>query len=190
VVVIALAVTAAGCGGSSSKAEPGATTVAMKLSDKGCSPAAVSIPAGPVTFNVSNEGSSKVTEFELKNDKGVILGERENIVEGIDGSFSLTLQPGTYVLSCPNGDPDDVGVLTATGKRTTPTVTVSAAPLARATAAYHGYVVSQSAKLLAGTKTFVAALALNEYIQHTTSALFAIPPGTQPGDFVGSGLFA
>jgi hypothetical protein len=27
-------------------------------------------------------------------------------------------------------------------------------------------------------------------IQHTTSALFAIPPGTQPGDFVGSGLFA
>lgn len=32
--------------------------------------------------------------------------------------------------------------------------------------------------------------ALNEYIQHTTSALFAVPPGTQPGSFVGSGLFA
>ena len=32
--------------------------------------------------------------------------------------------------------------------------------------------------------------ALNEYIQHTTSGLFAIPPGTQSGDFVGSGLFA
>jgi deferrochelatase/peroxidase EfeB len=31
---------------------------------------------------------------------------------------------------------------------------------------------------------------LNEYIVHTTSALFAIPPGTQPGGFVGSGLFA
>ena len=158
VVIALVAVTAAGCGGSSSKAAPGATTVAMKLSDKGCSPATVSIPAGPVTFNVSNEGSSKVTEFELKNDKGIILGERENIVEGIDGSFSLTVQPGTYVLSCPNGDPHDVGVLTATGKRSTPTVTVSAAALARATAGYHAYVVSQSAKLLAGTKTFVAAL--------------------------------
>ena len=112
VVIALVAVTAAGCGGSASKAAPGATTVAMKLSDKGCSPATVSIPAGPVTFNVSNEGSSKVTEFELKNDKGIILGERENIVEGIDGSFSLTVQPGTYVLSCPNGDPHDVGVLT------------------------------------------------------------------------------
>jgi deferrochelatase/peroxidase EfeB len=31
---------------------------------------------------------------------------------------------------------------------------------------------------------------LNEYIVHTTSALFAIPPGTQPSGFVGSGLFA
>jgi deferrochelatase/peroxidase EfeB len=35
-----------------------------------------------------------------------------------------------------------------------------------------------------------ASDALNEYIQHTTSGLFAIPPGTRPGDFVGSGLFA
>lgn len=31
--------------------------------------------------------------------------------------------------------------------------------------------------------------ALNEYIVHTTSALFAIPPGARPGDFVGRGLF-
>jgi deferrochelatase/peroxidase EfeB len=31
---------------------------------------------------------------------------------------------------------------------------------------------------------------LNEYILLTTSACFAVPPGTCPGDFVGSGLFA
>jgi deferrochelatase/peroxidase EfeB len=35
-----------------------------------------------------------------------------------------------------------------------------------------------------------SADALNEYIVHTTTALFAIPPGTQPGGFVGSALFA
>jgi iron uptake system component EfeO len=151
-------VTAAGCGGSSSKASPGATTIAMKLSDEGCSPAKISIPAGPVTFKVSNSGSSKVTEFELKNDKGIILGERENVVEGIDGSFSLTVDPGTYVLSCPNGDPHDIGVLTATGKRTTPRVTMSEAALEKATTGYHDYVVREAAKLLAGTKTFVATL--------------------------------
>jgi deferrochelatase/peroxidase EfeB len=32
--------------------------------------------------------------------------------------------------------------------------------------------------------------ALNEYIQHTTSALFAVPPGAAEGGFVGDGLFA
>ena len=32
--------------------------------------------------------------------------------------------------------------------------------------------------------------ALNEYIQHNASALFAVPPGAQPGGFVGQSLFA
>ena len=32
--------------------------------------------------------------------------------------------------------------------------------------------------------------ALNEYIRHTSSAIFAIPPGARPGGFVGEGLFA
>ncbi len=31
---------------------------------------------------------------------------------------------------------------------------------------------------------------LNEYIKHVGSALFAVPPGAQPGGFVGEGLFA
>jgi iron uptake system component EfeO len=158
IVAALVLITAAGCGGSSSKSSPGATTVAMKLSDKGCTPASISIPAGPVTFNVSNEGSAKVTEFEFKNDRGIILGERENVVEGIDSSFSLTVGPGTYVLSCPNGNPHDIGVLTATGKPTAPRATVSAKALDKATAGYHDYIVDQATKLLAGTKTFVAAL--------------------------------
>ena len=32
--------------------------------------------------------------------------------------------------------------------------------------------------------------ALSEYIRHTSSALFAVPPGARPGGFVGEGLFA
>lgn len=31
--------------------------------------------------------------------------------------------------------------------------------------------------------------ALNEYIQHTGSAVFAVPPGTTEGGYIGSGLF-
>jgi deferrochelatase/peroxidase EfeB len=32
--------------------------------------------------------------------------------------------------------------------------------------------------------------ALNEYIQHTGSAIFAVPAGVGPGDYIGSALFA
>ena len=32
--------------------------------------------------------------------------------------------------------------------------------------------------------------ALNEYIQHTGSALFVVPPGVAEGDYIGSSLFA
>jgi deferrochelatase/peroxidase EfeB len=32
--------------------------------------------------------------------------------------------------------------------------------------------------------------ALNEYIRHTSSAVFAVPPGVRPGGFVADGLFA
>ena len=45
-------------------------------------------------FEVSNGGTSKVSELELKNADGIILGERENIVGGISGSFTLDLAAG------------------------------------------------------------------------------------------------
>jgi deferrochelatase/peroxidase EfeB len=32
--------------------------------------------------------------------------------------------------------------------------------------------------------------ALNEYIKHTSSAVFAIPPGAADGGYVGEGLFS
>ena len=37
-------------------------------------------------------------------------------MSGIDGSFSLALKPGTYVLNCPNGSEEDNGTLTVTGE--------------------------------------------------------------------------
>ncbi|HEY1481056.1 MAG TPA: iron uptake system protein EfeO [Gaiellales bacterium] len=159
VAAVLIAVAAAGCGGSSSKASaPGTKTVSMTLTDEGCSPAKISVPAGPVTFNVSNSGSAKVTEFELKNQSGIIVGEQENVVEGIDGSFSVRIDPGKYVLSCPNGSGHDTGELTATGTASSPRTTISAAVVTKATTGYHDYIVAQSAKLLTGTRTFVAAL--------------------------------
>jgi iron uptake system component EfeO len=158
----AVAALTAGCGGGtkSSAAAGGATaqTLAVTLTDAGCSPAKLRAKAGTLTVDVSNAGTSKVSELELKNTDGIILGERENIVEGIDGSFTLDLQPGRYVLNCPNGDKEDNGVLVVTGKAAPAQVNAAATLLQNATAGYHAYVVAQTAQLVAGTRRFVAAL--------------------------------
>ena len=44
-----------------------------------------------------------MTELEVIKGKR-ILGEVENLADGLSGEFSLTLQPGTYELYCPNGN--------------------------------------------------------------------------------------
>ena len=108
---------ASGAGGTPST-QPNASTptvrqVHVTLSDAGCGPQTLSIPAGPATFIVTNTGSSSVLEYEIEQD-GRIIGEVENVIPGIDRSFTLNLKPGTYVLNCPGGTSAASGTLTVT----------------------------------------------------------------------------
>src|SRR5262249_8162541 len=96
--------------------------------------------------------------MELKNKSGIILGESENVVEGVPGRFTLSLQPGTYIINCPNGDKEDQGRLVATGKALARPTGASAALLSSATRAYRAYVIAETAHLQSGTRRFVAAL--------------------------------
>jgi iron uptake system component EfeO len=132
--------------------------LAVKLTEQGCSPAKLTTPAGPLTISVSNGGASEVTEMELKSTSGIILGERENIVGGLSGSFSLNVKPGRYVMNCPNGDEEDNGVLVVTGKPGTQAGTTSSTVLTGAAQGYRAYVIRETLKLLGGTRLFVAAL--------------------------------
>ena len=50
-------------------------------------------------------------------DGETILGEKENLTEGLSGSFSLTLEEGEYTLRC-NGGSEEDGTLTVTGGST------------------------------------------------------------------------
>ena len=147
----------AGCG-TSSNAPKGAKKVAVTLVDSGCTPRQIHVAAGPVSFDVSNGGTSKVSEMELKSSSGIILGESENVVEGVPGHFSLNLKPGRYIVNCPTGDREDQGHLVATGTAVGRPTGPSAALLQKATAAYKAYVIAQTAELHRGTRQFVAAL--------------------------------
>ncbi|HET6570602.1 MAG TPA: cupredoxin domain-containing protein [Solirubrobacterales bacterium] len=106
----ALALAAAGCGGSSEDTPAGAKKMSFALTDAGCEPHDAKAPAGPVVFEVENTGTSKVSEFEVL-DGDTILGEKENLAEGLSGSFSLDLEAGRYTLYCPGGA-DERGTLT------------------------------------------------------------------------------
>ncbi len=141
----------AGCG-SSDNAPKGAKTFSVKLTDGGCDPHGAKLPAGPVTFEVENAGTSAVTEFEVL-DGDTILGEKENLSEGLTGSFSLTLDPGTYTMYCPGGD-QERGQLTVTGS----SATAEDPELRKAVADYREYVERNTADLVTKTKPFVAAV--------------------------------
>jgi iron uptake system component EfeO len=110
VALAALAGAMTACG---SSAEPpkNATKMSFELTDAGCVPHSATVAAGPVVFDIENKGTSKVTEFEvLEGDK--IVGEKEDLAEGLDGSFWITLEKGHYTLYCPGGS-NERGALTA-----------------------------------------------------------------------------
>jgi iron uptake system component EfeO len=99
--------------GSSDEAPANAKKMAFKLTDEGCEPHDATAPAGPIAFEIENAGTSKVTEMEIM-DGETVLGEKEDITEGLDGSFSATLEAGKYTIYCPGGS-DEKGTLTVTG---------------------------------------------------------------------------
>lgn len=103
---------AVGCG-SSNDVPADAKQMAFTLTDAGCVPNSAKAPVGPIVFEVENAGTSKVHEFEVL-DGEKILGEVENLSDGLTGSFSLTLEQGEYVLYCPGGE-EEKGTLTVSG---------------------------------------------------------------------------
>jgi iron uptake system component EfeO len=146
-----LALFATACG-SSEDAPAGAKTLSFELTDEGCLPHAAKAPAGPIAFEAENTGSSKVTEIEVMEGEK-ILGEKENLSDGLTGSFSLTLDAGEYTVYCPGGDIEK-GTLTVTGE-------LKAKGSAKADAAvadYREYLEENADELMTRTKPFVAAV--------------------------------
>jgi iron uptake system component EfeO len=155
VVLVACAATA-GCGddGGSSSSNAKAKTTEVTLTDAGCNPARISVVAGPRTFHVTNKAAAAVHEFEVAKD-GRVLGESENLDDGDDRSFSLTLKKGSYDLLCPGGATASRGTLTVTGSGEAAKLTT--AQLA-AVNRYRGYIEGKAASLVGRTEVFADAV--------------------------------
>ncbi len=132
--------------------------VDVALTPGGCDPASLRLASGPTTFTATNRDAPAVSEFELL-DGDRVLGEAENLTPGLSRSFTLTLEPGTYEMSCPGGTTDAVGALTVTGPAGSPAAAgPSGGPAADAVAVYRAYVERQADALVRRTRAFTAAI--------------------------------
>jgi iron uptake system component EfeO len=146
----------AGCG-SSEDTPASAQALSFQLTDAGCVPHTAETRSGPTVFEVENAGTSKVSEFEVL-DGEKIMGEKENLSDGLSGSFTLSLDPGKYTLYCPGGD-EERGTLTVTGQGSTAAATPGETA---AIAHYRRFLEQNTAELVAATAPFVAAVEAGE----------------------------
>jgi high-affinity iron transporter len=123
---VALALVLAGCstggGSTSSPAAPsgsaaaGGTTVEVAASEYKFDPNAITVPAGSVSFHVTNTGTEE-HEFEIFKGETVV-DEIEGLVPGLDRTLTVTLEAGDYTFACKLNGHDQAGM--------TGTLTVSA----------------------------------------------------------------
>jgi len=142
-------------GGGSGSGKP--TTVSIDLTPQGCLPKPAKISAGQVEFTVTNKDADAVSEAELRtNDLAKILGEQENLTPGLSGGFTLTIQPGSYKISCP-GATQPHATLTVSGKASG-VAWQSSPQLSAAVQGYSSYVSHNTATLVTSTQKFCKAI--------------------------------
>jgi high-affinity iron transporter len=147
---------AAGCGSGSGGGGGDGKVTAVSVTNQGCQPPHLKVAAGDVTFKVTNDGADQVTEYEIL-DGDHILGEVENLPDGLTKSFSLTLDPGTFTTYCPGAD-NEKGTLEVGG------TAQAAASVAdkQAVNRYRDYLVAQTALLVKRTHQFRDAIAAGD----------------------------
>jgi iron uptake system component EfeO len=146
-------------------AAQGATAVSVASTSDACVISAASVAAGPTSFTITNNGDA-ATEFYLYAADGQrIVGEVENIGPALTRDLTVVLETGTYVTACKPGMTGDGirGTLTVTGTSTASAP--DAAARTKAAADYKAWVATESARLLTGTTSFVAAVKAGDQVK-------------------------
>ena len=121
----------------------------------GCVATPDTVPAGQVTFVITNVDALGVTEVELVSDQRIV-GERENLAPGFDSTFSARLDGGTYQVFCP-GAATEKKPFTVTGEAAAQSADLTAL-LNQATIDYGTYVDDQITFLLVPVQELAAAI--------------------------------
>lgn len=161
-ILVPALVASLGVGVAPASAQDAASRVALTISESGCEPSALSVPAGPVVFEVTNFGGG-VGEFEILRDDFVI-DEVENIVPTFQNNLVSRLDGGEYQLVCfdiqaPRGTLSVTGGPAGTRP---PSALVGADTLLAYQAEYETYVRAQGAAFAEGVAGFVAAIKAGE----------------------------
>jgi iron uptake system component EfeO len=153
----AFSVVACQAGGAST--DPDAGRVAVSVSESGCSPAAVTVASGAVTFVVTNTGTD-TAEFEITQGGTKVIDEVENIVPGFVVKMATRLDGGTYEMVCGTTQAAKGALTVSGGPAATPpaNTVVAEADLAAARDRYATYVDTQTAALVTAIGTFTAAV--------------------------------
>ena len=100
--VMVIALVAVGCGPSaasgSAPAPADGEIVEVAATEYKFDPSAITVPAGSVSFHVTNSGSEE-HEFEVFSGETVV-DEIEGLVPGLDRTLTLTLDAGDYTFVC------------------------------------------------------------------------------------------
>ena len=129
--------------------------IQVTVTDKGCTPASLSVPSGKRTFKIVNQ-SQQPLEWEIL--KGVmVVEERENIAPGFTQNLTATLEQGEYDITC-GLISNPKGKLTVTAGDAVDTSAPSVAELAAPLEGYKQYVNTEVDALVGATSKFVAAV--------------------------------
>ena len=138
---------------SASETKTGSSTVAVSITAaKGCVADHTTLPAGALTFKVSNVDANAVSELELQSGERIV-GEKENLPPGFSGDFTVNIPAGKYALYCPGANPER-STLTVKGKSAGTSDSTVAALLQQATKGYATYVDTQVAALVTSVNAF------------------------------------
>lgn len=129
--------------------------VGVTVTDKGCEPATLEVPAGKTQFQVKN-ASRRALEWEIL--KGVmVVDERENILPGFTQNLTTTLEAGDYQMTCGLLS-NPKGVLRVAATAGAPPGPPSAMDLVGPIAEYKVYVTREVDQLVAATRIFATAV--------------------------------